>query len=153
MAVLSYCKRMLTIGLLTLAGCAYEKTISYKLEPPDSSVVLESTGYAVISVQVGDSYEEKLLSAMAASRMDAYRKLAEQLYGARLNVKTDMTFSVVDTDSVSKRVQGIVKGAELIDERVDGAFYVSKFKLDTARLLPLVQPAIRETESKIKWWY
>lgn len=152
MASVSYYCVLLTMAVL-LGGCSYERTIRYQLEAPAQSQVLEATGYAVVASQPGASYEDKLLLAMAASRQDAYRRLAEQLYGKKLSASSGADQAVLTGDKVQSQVQGVIKGAELVTEAVEGNFYVTRLKLDTANLLTLPQAELTPVSSRLKWWY
>ncbi|MGP9802651.1 LPP20 family lipoprotein [Rheinheimera sp. NSM] len=143
---------LLSVAVL-LGGCSYERTIRYQLEAPAQSRVLEATGYAVVASQPGVSYEDKLLLAMAASRQDAYRRLAEQLYGKKLSASSSADQAVLTGDKVQSQVQGVIKGAELVTEAVEGNFYVTRLKLDTANLLTLPQAELTPVSSRLKWWY
>jgi hypothetical protein len=141
------------IAVVLLSGCSYERTIRYQLEAPAQSLVLEATGYAVVASQPGSSYEDKLLQAMAASRQDAYRRLAEQLYGKKLTASSSADQAVLTADKVQSQVQGVIKGAELVTEAIEGHFYVTRLKLDTANLVTLLQAELTPLSSRVKWWY
>ncbi|MDP2717072.1 LPP20 family lipoprotein [Rheinheimera sp.] len=149
--VSNYCALFTVVVLLS--GCSYERTIRYQLEAPVQSMVLEATGYAVVASQPGSSYEDKLLQAMAASRQDAYRRLAEQLYGKKLSASSSADQTVLTADKVQSQVQGVIKGAELVTEAIEGNFYVTRLKLDTANLLTLPQAELTPVSSRLKWWY
>ena len=60
MAILSRCL-LLALALTLLSACSYERTIRYTLEPPEQTLILEATGYAVVESQPGNSYEDKLM--------------------------------------------------------------------------------------------
>ena len=69
---------------LLLTGCSYNRVVDYTQGgKPDDFPVLKAVGYAVIDIQPGPSQSEKMLQAIRASKMDAYRELAEQLNGQR----------------------------------------------------------------------
>ena len=152
MAVLTFRLLMATL-FMSLAGCAYERTIRYQLEAPESSVVLFATGYAVVASQPGENYEDKLLMAMTASRQEAYRRLAEQLYGQKLYANSGSEQSVLTEDSIQSQVQGVIKGAELVEESLQGKLYVTRLKLDTANLLTMPVAEIKPVSSNTKWWF
>lgn len=152
MAVL---KRQVLIALLSvlLSSCAFERTIRYQLEAPEASVVLNATGYAVVASQPGEHYEDKLLLAMAASRQEAYRRLAEQLYGQKLHASSGTEQSVLTEDNIKSQVQGVIKGAELVEESLQGKLYVTRLRLDTANLLTMPVADIKPVSSRTKWWF
>ena len=153
MAILTI--RLLTV-LLTAAlagGCAFERTIRYQLEAPETSIVLHATGYAVVASQPGQHYEDKLLLAMAASRQEAYRRLAEQLYGQKLHASSGTEQSVLTEDNIQSQVQGVIKGAELVEESLQGKLYVTRLRLDTANLLTMPVADTKPVSSRTKWWF
>ncbi|MCS4309595.1 hypothetical protein M2404_003972 [Rheinheimera pacifica] len=151
MAILSRCL-LLALALTLLSACSYERTIRYTLEPPKQTLILEATGYAVVESQPGNSYEDKLLLAMAASRQDAYRQLAEQLYGKKLTASSNAEQSVLLEDTVQSQVQGVIRGAELVDAAIDGKLFVTRLKLDTANLITLPHAGLAPAGSRQKWW-
>lgn len=146
--------RMLIIAIsIIIAGCSNERLIRYQLAAPEQAEILEATGYAVIDIQPGNSHEERLLNAMDVSRLQAYRKLAEQLYGQRLKANTQLDAAQIQQDKLEAQVQGIVRGAEVIEETVNGNFHLTRVKLDTATLLNLSTIEIQPIETKWKWWF
>lgn len=67
---------------MLLTACSGNRVVNYDVgEKPDDFPVLKAVGYAVIDIQPGPSQSEKMLQAIRASKMDAYRELAEQLNG------------------------------------------------------------------------
>lgn len=75
---------------------------------------ITATGYAVISVQNHDNPAQQRLLAIRAARLDAYRGLAEQVYGQYLDVNTTVADMIVMSDSFRARVEGVVYGATLV---------------------------------------
>lgn len=144
---------LLTLALLTLAGCSSEQLVRYQLKAPEKSTVLKATGYAPIEAQLGPSYEEKLIQAQQASRLDAYRHLAEQLYGQQVRALSRVKGSTVDRQVMETRVQGLVRGATLVGNYIEGKFYTTKLQLDTAVLADLGTVENEAVETETKWWY
>ena len=78
----------LVLGLSgLLGGCSafYDKYVQWSYEKPETFPVIYAVGYAPISLQHGTSDTEKMLNAIRASKLDAYRELAEQVYGQHLD--------------------------------------------------------------------
>lgn len=70
---------------LLLTACSGNRVVNYGgNNKPDDFPVLKAVGYAVIDIQPGPSQSEKMLQAIRASKMDAYRELAEQLNGQQV---------------------------------------------------------------------
>ena len=74
---------------------------------------LAATGYAVISVQSHKSAAQQRLLAIRAAKLDAYRNLAEQVYGTRLDSSTTVAEMAVTSDKFRARVDGVIFGAVL----------------------------------------
>ena len=148
----SYISTILKTGFLTLSvvciflsGCAYQQT--YELSNRVSSPVLESrsqsngfdskssgilaTGYAVIDVQKGQTHAQRRLMAIRASKLDAYRNLAEQVYGLFVESSSQMAELALASESVRARVQGLVYGSRLVSINPVGVdTYETKLALD-----------------------
>jgi hypothetical protein len=110
-------KRLLGIILATFAisGC-------YSLEPRsygsvmrlvEESEKITATGYAVIAIQNSEDAAQRRLLAIRASKLDAYRALAEQVFGQRIDSETTIGELVVGNDAFRSRVEGVIYGAEL----------------------------------------
>ena len=126
-------------------GCAYQQT--YELSDRVSSPVIEdrsesngidskssgilATGYAVIDVQKGQTHAQRRLMAIRASKLDAYRNLAEQVYGLFVESSSQMAELALASESVRARVQGLVYGSRLVSISPVGVdTYETKLALD-----------------------
>jgi hypothetical protein len=81
---------------------------------PERRRPIQSTGYAVISIQPHTLPAQQRLLAIRAARLDAYRGLAEQVYGQFLDGATTIADAVLRSDRVRARVEGIIHGAEVV---------------------------------------
>ena len=52
-----------------------------------------------------------------AAEVDAYRRLAEKIYGTVINAQTRLDDFVVSNDTVKTSVQGVVRGARTVEKR------------------------------------
>jgi hypothetical protein len=75
---------------------------------------LTATGYAVISVQNHRNPAQQRLMAIRASKLDAYRSLAEQVYGQQLDATTTVADMMVQSDTFRSKVEGVIYGAVLV---------------------------------------
>ena len=107
---------LITLGCITLSGCSnmFDKHVEYKYVEPNNYPVLKAVGYAPISLQSGVNKSQKQLMAIKASKLEAYRELAEQVYGQQITAGTTVAGSIAQDDYLQSKVQGIIKGAQVI---------------------------------------
>ncbi len=141
---------VMVMGLMLLAGCGTNfltsTTISKNLYYTDTGVnepedfpVLRATGYAVISRQKGPSETEKEIQALRASKIEAYRELAEQLYGLRIKGSTVLVDTRETRDGVTTEIDAIVQGARVIRQYPLKDTYVTELELDSQIVYNLYQ--------------
>ncbi|MBZ4211160.1 MAG: hypothetical protein D4R79_15595 [Comamonadaceae bacterium] len=111
----------LGLALACLAGCqspagAHARAEIDPLLAPmvEKRDTLTATGYAVISVQGHRNPAQQRLLAIRASKLDAYRSLAEQVYGLRMDSNVTVADMVVQSDTFRSRVEGVIYGATLV---------------------------------------
>jgi hypothetical protein len=75
---------------------------------------LVGTGYAVISVQNHKLAAQQRLMAIRTSKLEAYRSLAEQVYGQYLDATTTVADMIVKSDTFRSRVEGVIYGAVVV---------------------------------------
>lgn len=95
---------------------------------------LTSVGYASISEQRGRNQEEKQVRAMRASKIDAYRELAEQVYGLRVSGRADLKNQRLGAELTSGEVDGVIRGAEVVRSYKVGDSYVTELRLDIQKM-------------------
>ncbi|WP_372436268.1 flagellar assembly lipoprotein FlgP [Vibrio metschnikovii] len=95
---------------------------------------LTAVGYASISEQRGRDDEEKQVRAMRASKIDAYRELAEQVYGMRVSGRADLHDQRLGTELTSGAVDGVIRGAEVVRSYKVGDSYVTELRLDIRKM-------------------
>jgi hypothetical protein len=71
-------------------------------------------GYAVINAQAGNSPEEKRLMAIKVSKLEAYRSLAEQLYGQYIESRGMLSNLKMGQEELVSRVEGLIVGARVV---------------------------------------
>ncbi len=75
--------------------------------------MVEATGYSVIASHQGSEPQQRLM-AIKAARMDAFRQLAEIVYGTYIDSATTISDLAINDDTFRARVEGVIYGAELI---------------------------------------
>ena len=113
--------------LLLLIGCQPLQTMR-------ADDFIQAVGYASISEQRGRDQEEKQVRAMRASKIDAYRELAEQVYGLRISGRADLQDQRLGTELTFGAVDGVIRGAEVIRSYKVGDSYVTELRLDIRKM-------------------
>lgn len=101
--------------MCSLSGCVVSQVSSPAsvMDMFESTGSIRATGYAVINLQASDLPEQQRLLAIRASKLDAYRSLAEQVYGQLIDSDSTVRDLVLSSDTFRARVQGVIYGAEL----------------------------------------
>lgn len=99
-----------SIALVTLSGCASTSGQSSK----SATVRVTATGYGATGAFEGYSAGQRRLMAMRASKLDAYRALAEQVYGVRIKGNTTVGALVAQNDSYRVYLDAYLRGAKVI---------------------------------------
>ena len=141
MGVLAACS---TSGRVGLAGMNAGFSVAGPMVNEDGSLayltntVIEATGYAVIQSQVGDPAQQRLM-AIKASKLDAYRALAEEVYGQYVNATGTMTDMSITEDHLKSRVEGVIYGARVVSiTPIGGETYETKLALSQRTIDELV---------------
>lgn len=86
----------------------YSKNIESK------TLRLSAVGYGAASAFDGYSIGQKRLLAMRASKLDAYRSLAEQVYGIRITGNTMVSAMAAQNDSFRAYIDAYLRGARIL---------------------------------------
>ncbi|GAB6034809.1 LPP20 family lipoprotein [Galenea microaerophila] len=77
-------------------------------------IKITGVGYGSESTYEGYTLGQRRLMAIRASKLDAYRSLAEQLYGIKIDSNTAVSTLTAQTDSFRARVNAVVRGARIV---------------------------------------
>lgn len=128
------------LALLLTACSGGNRVVNYGgNNKPDDFPVLKAVGYAVIDIQPGPSQSEKMLQAIRASKMDAYRELAEQLNGQQVRGQSSYKDLTQTSNSLDVSVAGMVRGARVVASYPRGNTYATEMELDTRALYNINQ--------------
>lgn len=118
--------------LLTACGTVRMPTFAAKPAPSAQSAVitLTATGYGAVNTAAcqGDcervSPAQRKLLAMRASRLDAYRAMAEQVYGVRVEGGSTVGSLALKDDSFKVYIDAFIRGARVTNtaQREDGTY-------------------------------
>lgn len=130
---------VLSFVVIGTTGCS---TDDFDIPSPDGVTnlrdhfpVLTATGYSIVSLQPGKTNEQKILQAMRASKLDAYRELTEQLYGIQIDSSTSLRDIIQADSSLEASVSGMIRGAKVVRTYpVSNNVYATELMLDTKLL-------------------
>lgn len=77
-------------------------------------VRVTAVGYGAISTYQGYSAGQKRLLAMRASKLDAFRSLAEQVYGMRITGNSTVSQMAMKDDGFAARIDAYIRGARVL---------------------------------------
>lgn len=120
-------KLLIVMVMLFMAGCQ-------PLQQMRQDDILTAVGYASITEQVGRNTEEKQVRAMRASKVDAYRELAEQIYGMRVSGRAELEDQRLGVERTTGAVDGVIRGAEVVRSYMVGDSYVTELRLDVKKM-------------------
>ena len=101
---------------LNLVGCNWYIPYSDEYSGINSLAqggLIEATGYSVIQSHAGSEPQQRLM-AIKAARLDAFRQLAEVVYGTYIDSNTTISDLTIEDDVFRARVEGVIYGAEVI---------------------------------------
>ncbi len=138
-----------------LSGCSqiFDKHIEYEYAKPDTYPVLHAVGYAPISLQPGKTQPQKSIMAIKASKLEAYRELAEQVYGQKVNATTNIRGAIAQNDVLKTQVQGVVRGAKVVKSYPVGDTYATELELDMKLVHDLYIGQVRPRSVKKVTYY
>ncbi|MCC4832679.1 LPP20 family lipoprotein [Shewanella sp. 10N.7] len=140
---------MMSVAALSLVGCSSnDKYVQWETEAPEQFPKLTAVGYAPLATQPAKEQSHKVLMAMQASKIAAYRELAEQVYGQQVDAHSQMSEWLLNSETVSTQVSGMIKGAKVIKSYPAGDMYVTELELDFAQVWNLYQQDNRPRKIK-----
>lgn len=106
---------------LSLAGCQGVTTVLAPAPAPAPAKAsateenwVQATGYAPISLQPGETSDQKQLNAMRVSKLRAYQELAAIVNGQYLFGTTTVESMILQNDEFETAVAGVVRGARVV---------------------------------------
>lgn len=118
-----------TAAMTALTGC-YVVPLSVATDPQNH--VSRVTKITAVGYGSASSYErytegQKKLMAMRASKLDAYRALAEQVYGVRVTGNSTVSAMMAQNDNFRVSIDAYVRGARVtnVTQMADGNYETS----------------------------
>ncbi|MAI42667.1 MAG: hypothetical protein CMP95_09420 [Gammaproteobacteria bacterium] len=150
-------KQLCTFGVVAIlmsSGCVTNQYPYAEVGRVNERII--GIGYAVINAQPGDSQEQKRLMAIKASKLEAYKSIAEQLYGQYIESRGRLTNSRLEQEELVTRVEGLVLGARLVSIKpISEDSYETRLEIGRSDLFARIDSAEAdadaglETESKM----
>lgn len=139
---------IIALGVTLLSACSsMDRHVEYATVTPDSFPELTAVGYAPIDRQHGETEQERVLQAMRASRLEAYRELVEQVQGVRISGTSDVSDMMLQNDQFRSQISGVIRGAEVIRSYpVGDDYYATELRLDFEKVHNLYIATVRPTK-------
>lgn len=105
----------LTLGTATFYPAQTQAQVMQTMDQGQidwSNGVIKVTGNGASPSKAGMSTGQKRLMARRAAQADAYRQLAELIYGVNVDAETVVSNFVVESDIIKTKVSGLIKGAQ-----------------------------------------
>lgn len=115
---------------------------------PNAFPVIHGIGYAPISLQKSENETQRMLMAIQASKLAAYAELAEQVYGQQITNNMTMSDLLLNDQSLTASVQGIIRGAKVVKSYPVGDTYATELSIDFKDVYDIYLST--ERKSKIK---
>ena len=102
-----------------LAGIAREVQMINEKLPPMKPMLIRASGFGTTNPKSGHlSSTQKQLIAMRASKLDAYRSLAERVYGTQISGNSTVENLVIQNDRFKTYVDTYILGAKVVSQDV-----------------------------------
>lgn len=118
---------------LSVTGCnsLITKHVEWETIEPENYPILNAVGYAPIDAQLGTDASSKRLMAIKASKLDAYRELAEQVYGQKVDGEQALANLILTNNQLKSSVEGVIRGATVVKTYPVGEdTYATELELD-----------------------
>lgn len=144
------------VFIVLMSGCTslFDKHVEWETVEPTEYPVLSAVGYAPIASQHGNTDSEKNIMAMKASKLDAYRELAEQVYGQRINGQQSLANMVLNNAELQASVEGVIRGAKVVKAYPVGEdTYATELELDMEQVYNIYLSTARPQRVKNVRYY
>lgn len=139
---------------LGLSACSnMDRYVEYETIQPERYPTIKATGYAPIASQPADTEEERILLAIRASKLEAYRELSEQVQGVYLVGNTTVAQMAIQDDQFRTEINGLVRGAEVIRSYPVGEYYATELQVNFEHVENLYISTTRPTRmSRVRYY-
>lgn len=131
-----------------LMACQTSELIS-SYDQSDEHVEITAIGYAPIASQPAKTKEQRLLMAIKASKLAAYRELAEQIYGQEINATTEISEGKLKDEMAQVKTNGVIKGARVIKSYPTDGYYVTELAIDIKTLKQIFHTKHQDLQQRV----
>lgn len=91
---------------------------------PRDPIIVRTTGYSAPTTNKSFSKAQQRLMTMRGSKLDAYRNLAERVYGIDISSNNSVSNMIAQHDEIRAYVDAYLVGAKIVSQRelADGTF-------------------------------
>jgi len=136
------------MGALLFAGCCKKlevtdccsqkpadiKTVKKIIQNRDAlmekNIKLEANGVGVAPCSDTCSAAQAYAMARRAAILDAYKALAEKVYGIKINARDSVKNMVLQNSEIKSYVQGLIKKADIVSESYKDGIYKVRMSLN-----------------------
>lgn len=143
------------LAILLLGGCSsiLNRHVEYADVKPEAFPLLRAVGYAPISAQLSADPQHKMLQAMKASKLDAYKEMTELVYGQKIDASIQLQDMVLTDEKLSTSVKGVITGARVVKTYAVDDVYITELELDFAQVYALYQNTRpRQTIKSVRYY-
>ncbi|AZQ11178.1 LPP20 family lipoprotein [Shewanella khirikhana] len=140
---------LMMLAAFLLGACSSnDRYVQWETVAPETFPKLTAIGYAPLETQPAKTQAEKVLMAMQASKLAAYRELAEQVYGQKISASSSVNDWAMQNDNIKASVSGVIRGARVVKSYPVGEHYVTELELDFAKVWAVYQQQNRPQRVK-----
>ncbi len=134
------------VSVLFLSACSFHNLPKETVEEYEFVAV----GYATMDAQKGATDDIKMLNAIKASKLEAYKELAEQVYGVMLSSENSVKEYQLQSNGIKGKVKGLVRGAKVLRTYHEDDLYITELGLNMKTLPFLKDAEFADSEAVIK---
>jgi hypothetical protein len=154
MQILKFLVSVFTLILCAACGSMVSKHVEWEIIEPEHHPILHAVGYAPIQAQQGGDPSTKMLMAIKASKLDAYRELTEQVFGQKVDGDQTLSRMVLTDSRLKSSVEGVIRGARVVKSYPIGEdTYATELELDFKRVHDIYLSIARPRKIKKVHYY
>ena len=115
---------ILTMMLIFLTSYATQIELKNIKQPTKvKNIKIEAIGVGVVNYEVC-SKAQALAMARRAAVLEAYKALAEKIYGIKINGRDSVKNMILENSNIRANVEGLIRGANVEEEKFNNGMYI-----------------------------